>query len=63
MLPFNIASYSLLAVMLGKLTGMKPKSIIGDLSNVHVYEPHLEAIKLQLTRDPDTYSNINLGII
>lgn len=51
MLPFNIASYALLAQIIGKLTNMIPKGIIGDLSNVHIYEPHLDAVKTQLSRD------------
>ena len=53
MLPFNIASYALLAQIIGKLTNMKPKGIIGDLSNVHIYEEHLDAVKTQLKRDTD----------
>lgn len=54
-LPFNIASYALLAQIIGKLTNMKPKGIIGDLSNVHIYEPHLDAVKEQLSRDVDRH--------
>ena len=56
-LPFNIASYALLAQIIGKLTNMRPKGIIGDLSNVHIYEPHLEAVKEQLSRDVDKYQS------
>jgi thymidylate synthase len=47
-LPFNIASYGLLANIIGHLTGIQPLSLIGDLSNVHIYEPHLDAAKKQL---------------
>lgn len=54
-LPFNIASYALLAQIIGKMTNMIPKGIIGDLSNVHIYEPHLDAVKEQLSRDVDKY--------
>ena len=57
---FNIASYALLAQIIGKLTNMKPKGIIGDLSNVHIYENHLDAVKTQLKRDVDKHSNCNL---
>lgn len=54
-LPFNIASYALLAQIIGKLTNMKPKGIIGDLSNVHIYESHLDAVGDQLSRDTKKY--------
>lgn len=62
MLPFNIASYALLAQIIGKMTNMVPKGIIGDLSNVHIYEPHLDAIKEQLSRDVDKYGECELSI-
>lgn len=61
-LPFNIASYALLAHIIGKLTNMKPKGIIGDLSNVHIYEPHLDAVKKQLSRNVDRYDKSIVGI-
>jgi thymidylate synthase len=59
-LPFNIASYALLAQIIGSLTNMIPKGIIGDLSNVHIYEPHLDAVKEQLSRDVDKYNSPKL---
>ena len=62
MLPFNIASYSLLAYIIGKMTNMIPKGIIGDLSNVHIYEPHLESTKEQLSRNVDEYGNCQLDM-
>lgn len=62
MLPFNIASYALLAQIIGKLTNMIPKGIIGDFSNVHIYEPHLDAVKEQLSRDVNKYDNCELLI-
>ena len=61
-LPFNIASYALLAQIIGKMTNMVPKGIIGDLSNVHIYEPHLEAVKEQLSRNVDKYDKCELKI-
>lgn len=61
-LPFNIASYALLAQIIGKMTNMIPKGIIGDLSNVHIYEPHLEAVKEQLSRNVDKYDGGKLNI-
>ena len=61
-LPFNIASYALLAHIIGKMTNMVPKGIIGDLSNVHIYEPHMDAVKEQLSRDVNKYEDSELMI-
>ena len=62
-LPFNIASYALLSQIIGKLTNMKPKGIIGDLSNVHIYEPHLNAVKEQLSRSQHTHNKCEFHIV
>lgn len=62
MLPFNIASYALLAEIIGEITNMIPKGIIGDLSNVHIYENHLNAVKEQLNRDTNKYEECDLTI-
>lgn len=51
-LPFNIASYAMLLEMVAAQLGMVPYKLIGDLSNVHVYDNHLEQVKLQLSREP-----------
>jgi thymidylate synthase len=47
-LPYNITSYALLSYIIGKLTNMIPFSIIGDLSNVHIYSSHFEAVEKQM---------------
>lgn len=49
-LPFNIASYALLLKILAKLTGYKAGTLIGDLTNVHIYKSHIDAVKEQLER-------------
>lgn len=54
-LPFNIASYGLLMEIIGKMTNMIPNELIGDLSNVHIYHSHIEAVKTQLKNQPDKY--------
>jgi len=59
-LPFNIASYALLAQIIGKMTNMIPKDIIGDLSNVHIYEPHMDAVNKQLKNDTNKYEKCEL---
>ncbi len=59
-LPFNIASYALLARIIGYMTNMKPIGIIGDLSNVHIYEEHLEPVRVQMKRDKRMYDKSHL---
>jgi len=51
-LSFNIASYSLLLMMIAKQVNMVPDEVIGNLGDVHLYLNHIEPIKEQLTRKP-----------
>ena len=51
-LPFNIASYALLLEILSKEVGMIPGTLIGDLTNVHIYNNQIEGIREQITRTP-----------
>ena len=50
--PFNIASYTLLLMMVAQVCGLKPKEFIHTLGDAHIYSNHVEQAKLQLTRDP-----------
>jgi len=50
--PFNIASYSLLTLMVAQVTGFKPGEFIHTLGDAHIYLNHIEQVKLQLTRNP-----------
>lgn len=50
-LPFNIASYALLLEMLGQQVNMVPETLIGDLTNVHIYKNHVDIIKTQLDKE------------
>lgn len=49
--PFNIASYSLLLMMVAQVTGLKPYEFIHTLGDAHLYLNHIEQAKLQLSRD------------
>ena len=49
--PFNIASYALLLMMVAQVTGLSPGEFIHTLGDAHLYSNHLEQAKLQLTRE------------
>ena len=50
--PFNIASYSLLTLMIARVTGLAPGEFVYTLGDAHLYLNHLEQADLQLKRDP-----------
>jgi thymidylate synthase len=51
-LPFNIASYALLACMLAQVTGFRPGELVHTLGDAHLYSNHVEQARLQLSRTP-----------
>lgn len=50
--PFNIASYALLLMMVAQVTGLKPGEFVHTFGDAHIYTNHFEQVQLQLTREP-----------
>lgn len=50
--PFNIASYSLLTMMIAQVTGYKPGHFVHTIGDTHIYLNHIDQVKLQLNRTP-----------
>lgn len=58
--PFNIASYALLTVIIAKILGREPGEFIHTLGDYHIYENHKEQVKEQLSREPKPFPKISI---
>lgn len=59
--PFNIASYALLTMMIAQVSGLKAGDFVHTLGDAHIYSNHMEQVKLQLTRDTRSLPQMNLN--
>jgi len=60
--PFNIASYSLLTLMLAQVTGYQPGEFVHTFGDAHIYENHFDQVKIQLARRPRPFPVMKLNL-
>lgn len=58
--PFNIASYALLTIILAKVTGYEPGEFIHTFGDYHIYENHVEQVKEQIAREPRPFPEVHI---
>ena len=59
--PFNIASYSLLLMMMAQVSGLKPGEFVHSFGDAHLYSDHLDQARLQLSREPRSRPTMTLN--
>lgn len=59
--PFNIASYALLTMMMAQVVGLRPGEFVHTLGDAHIYTNHFDQIRLQLTREPRTLPSMKIN--
>jgi thymidylate synthase len=60
-IPFNIASYALLTMMVASVTSLEPGEFVHTLGDAHIYLNHIDQVKLQLTREPYPLPKMNIN--
>lgn len=58
--PFNIASYAMLQLMLAHVTGFEPGDFVHTIGDAHIYSNHMEQVKLQLSRSPKKHPTVKI---
>jgi thymidylate synthase len=59
--PFNIASYALLLMMVAQVTGLEPGTFVHVYGDLHIYQNHFEQVKEQLSREPRTLPTMKIN--
>ena len=60
-IPFNIAGYALLTLMVAQVTGLKPGEFVHTVGDAHIYLNHLEQVRVQLSRSPCQFPTLQIN--